>query len=717
MLTKSGVKLLDFGLAKLKGDAGPTSTLSQMPTADASKPLTQEGAIVGTLQYMAPEQLEGRDVDARTDIFAFGAVVYEMVTGKRAFEGKSQASLIGAIMNSEPQSMTELEAMTPRSLNHIVRRCLAKDPDERWQVVSDVMREIKWATEVGPEEQVASAVASRRFPVAWASALAIMAIITIASVVMNLSPVSTTNDSETRVEMTTPSTLDPASFALSPDGRSLVFVAAGNGQSQLWLRSLSTDTAEPLEGTEGASLPFWSPDARSIAFFADNQLKRIDIGGAVQVLASANAPRGGTWGPDGNILFTPIPATGIVQVSAGGGETTPVEDTQNYPLFLPNGRQFLFSWASPRGIYLGSLDSPERKLLVETDSQVAAFHPAGYLLFIRDGNLFAQRFNPEEGELAGDPLTVANQVVDRALSVSASGTIAYRRNIQGSQELELNWFDRDGVFVRSAAENGDYQRPRISPDGSRILAMRDGDLWIMDNDSTAVSQFTFTGNVGSSGVWSPDGRRIAFTRGGLFHRSSTGEGNDESLLSQDSYPGNNQQLGDWSSDGRFFLFLGFAGSIIGADLWVVETNGNREASPYLANETYVERGGQFSPNVRWIAYDSNESERNEIYIRPFPNADDGRWRVSTKGGSWVRWSRDGRELYYLTPEGTLMVVPTDTTGETFQWEPATALFQTRIPPGALSDVMWPYDVGPDGRFVMSVVGDQETDPITLIKNH
>ena len=432
MLTKSGVKLLDFGLAKLAGDAGPASTFSQMATVDASKPLTAEGSIIGTLQYMAPEQLEGSDTDARTDIFAFGAVVYEMVTGKKAFEGKSQASLISSIMSSEPQSMAALQSMTPSSLDHIVRTCLAKDPDVRRQSAGDLMRDLKWLTDAGEDKDLAASGSGRRFPIAWVSALAVVGAIAIVVIVLALRPTSVELP-EMRVDIDTPATSDPVSFALSPDGQQLVFTAIGSGgSSQLWLRSLDEESAEPLVGTDGAAYPFWSPDGNSIGFFANTQLWSLDIEtGRTRTLATATSPLGGTWGADGVIVYSPTYAGGLSQIRAAGGEVTTLEDDQQggdrLPVFLPDGLQFLFYKDGEGAIYLGAVGSPESRILLEADS-AAVFHPLGYLLFIREGALLAQQFDVNEGVLTRMGHQSGNRLV-----------FGYEKRIAASSESWSRW--------------------------------------------------------------------------------------------------------------------------------------------------------------------------------------------------------------------------------------------------------------------------------------
>ena len=426
MLTKAGAKLLDFGLAKLRPAGVPGAVgLSDAPTV--SSPLTGAGAILGTFQYMAPEQLEGQEADARTDIFAFGAVVYEMVTGKRAFEGKSQASLIAAILERDPTPMTDLQSMTPKSLDHVVRRCLSKDPDDRWQAASDVMREVKWVTESGSADTQAVAIqAAPPSKRPWVVA----AVLTVASAagIVWLGQPAAPPAPETRVEIVTPTTDRPADFALSPDGRQIVFVASGDGASRLWLRSLATTTAQPLAGTEGARFPFWAPDSRSIGFFASGTLKRLDIGsGTPQILASIRDGGGGTWTADGVIIFGPGTGAPLMRVSATGGAATavttlgPQQTTHFWPQVLPDGQRFLFGAAG--GIYLGALDGSEPTRLTPTTG-AARYLPSGWLLWVRAGTLLAQRLDVANAALVGEPVTIADGVI--GASVAATGLVAYR---------------------------------------------------------------------------------------------------------------------------------------------------------------------------------------------------------------------------------------------------------------------------------------------------
>ena len=738
MLTKSGTKLLDFGLAKLKQEVAPANVqLSQLPTAN--EPLTAQGTIVGTLQYMAPEQLEGKEVDARTDIFAFGAVVYEMATGRRAFEGKSQASLIAKILETDPPPISSLQPMTPPALDRVVKRCLAKDPDDRWQTARDMEIELKWIVEGGSEVGLAGPTVerpkSRERMLAATAAVAVIALIALS--VPAIERLRETPPPETRTEIVTPSTTDPISFALSPDGRQIAFVASGDGPSRLWLRRLDTTAAQPLAGTEGASFPFWSPDSRSVAFLADGKLKRVDIGGgSPETLTNALYVRRGTWGPDGTILFEAGDAGVLFRVSASGGEPTVVTklekepSLQRFPQFLPDGRQFIFSATGApgrAGIYLGSLDSPEVKRVTAADSN-GEYLPTGWLLFIRAGTLLAQRLDPTSKELTGNPIIVADSVaIDAntyggAFSVSASGLLAYRP--RGAGPHQLIWFDRSGKMLSTVGDpdsNG-LSRPYISPDGRRVAAFRTvqgkTDVWLLD--ASRSTRFTFDPSANRSPVWSPDGSQIAFdsTRKGrrdLYVKPSNGAGNEQLLVESEE----DKFATDWSRDGRFLLY-GSGSPQTSFDIWVVPMEGEHKPFVFLKTN-FDERQAMFSPDGHWVAFVSNQSGRYEIYVQPFsagsPGTVGGQWQVSTTGGMYPRWRSDGRELYYIAPDGKLMAAPVTFSGTSFRPGTPVALFQTRIYGGGTDmNVGHQYDVSSDGRFLINTVLEDATSPITLLQN-
>jgi serine/threonine protein kinase/Tol biopolymer transport system component len=753
MLTKAGAKLLDFGLAKLRPAARAGAVaLSQAPTVTSpfgvarGEPITGAGSILGTFQYMAPEQVEGQEADARTDIFAFGAVVYEMVTGRKAFEGKSQASLIAAILERDPAPMSSLQPVSPPSLGRVVRKCLAKDPDRRWQSANDLHDELRWiadadaqAEATAPQKRGTSTSDRRR---AWTpiAAVAVLGMIALAiPAVRHLRETPPPAPPETRLEIVTPPTDQPTSFALSPDGRQIVFVASGDGESRLWLRSLATTTAQPLAGTVGATYPFWSPDGRAIGFFTGNALKRLDIGGgAPQSLAAVTAGRGGTWNADGVILFSQNARGPLFRVPASGGEAVAAtkldrQTDHRFPVFLPDGRQFLFyvqGTPDTTGIFLGSLDSADIRRLTPADT-AGVYLSSGWLLWVRGGTLVAQRLDLGQKALTGDPVTLADPVAigtsnAGAISVSVTGFVAYRAG--AAIRRQLVWVDRTGKALGTMGgpdENG-LSAPSVSPDGRRVAVQRtvggNLDIWLLDGSRT--SRFTFDAAQDRYPIWSPDGSRIAFDsdRTGafdLYQKSSSGVGVEELLAesAQTKVPH------DWSADGRFLLYVSIDPQT-GRDLWVLPVEGNRKPWVFLKT-SFDERQSAFSPDGRWVAYESNESGRYEIHVRALaaPVASDaaadvvGQWQVSTAGGVYPRWRPDGKELYYLSPTGAMMAAPIVVTGSAFEPGAAVTLFPTRIYGGGVEQQQGrQYDVTRDGRFLINAELDNAAAPITLLMN-
>jgi Tol biopolymer transport system component len=686
---------------------------------------------------MAPEQVEGKEADARTDIHAFGAVLYEMLTGKRAFEGKSAASVMAAVLDLQPPAMSSLRPLTPPALDHVVSRCLEKDPDERWQTASDVMRELKWITESPRAGATMGATVGhpKRERVAWGlvgvAGLAIVALSIPAMLHLRERPVL---DPELRLELTTPATTEPLHFAISPDGRRLVFVASGDGGPRLWQRPLDGVTAVPLEGTEGAEYPFWSPDSRAIGFFAAGKLKRMDFsGGPPQLVADAPTGRGGAWSRDGMILFAPTNASGLVRVPASGGEPQPVttldsprHGSHRFPQFLPDGRRFLFfaQGGSQQGIYLGSLDGKATKRLTSANVPGTYVEP-GALLFLQQNTLVVRSLDVAAGALTGDPVTVAERVGNDAginlsgFSVSATGRLAYRT--EGSERRQLTWFDRTGKLVDVAGEPdaNALVSSMLSPDGKRIGVTRtvqgNQDVWVRDDSRGGMTRLTSHQAIDNMPIWSPDGTRIAFSSNrddtfDLFIKSSSGTGAEVPVLASRF----SKIPTDWSLDGRFLLYQ-TADPKTGWDLVALPMMGDRK--PIVVVSTpFDERQGQFSPDGRWVVYQSNESGRFEIYVQPFPDPG-GRWRVSTTGGTDPRWQADGKELFFLAPDRKLMTVPVRASASTFEYGSPTPLFQTRAVAGGQASLTAQYAVSRDGRFLINVPDDTSTvAPITLVLN-
>jgi Tol biopolymer transport system component len=738
MLTKSGVKLLDFGLAKAMAPAAPAGSLTALPTQAG---LTQEGTILGTFQYMAPEQLEGKEADARTDIFAFGAVLYEMATGKKAFSGASQASLISAIMKEEPVPISSVEPTTPPSLDRVVGTCLSKDPEDRWQSAADIKRELKWIGD-GSASGAAAPVATRprnRERLSWG--LTAVALLLAVAAVGRYERRTTGLAGPLRFSIVLPEKSALRAVAISPDGARLVFVARDpSGKNLLWVRSLDSLTVQPLPGTENPSFPFWSPDSRFIGFFADGKLKKIDAsGGPPQTLCDAPLNRGGTWNREGVILFAPVVSGPLYRVSAAGGLATPAtrldplrgEDGHRWPFFLPDGRHFLYMVSSfsslgqkeKIGIYAASLDSKEETLLVRTNSNVA-YAPQGFLLFSRERNLLAQPFDAKRLRITGDPLPVTEQIqyfpqhYGALFSVSENGVLLYQPR-SASGVSQLTWFDRSGKQTGSLGAPGDQSNPRISPDGKRvavnIIDSQTGnmDIWIYESSGGIATRFTSDPAFDVLPIWSPDGRQIIFdtTREGrqnLYQKSSSGVDSEKPILQSQrtSYPT------DWSLDGRFVLYGVFDAST-NLELWALPASGDRKPIPFIKT-TFGVSHGQFSPDGRWVAYSSNESGKWEIYVAPFPGPG-GNWKVSIAGGSEPRWRRDGKELFYLAPDGVLMSANVKE-GPTFDADVAKPLFQTHRREGISSVDLFSYDVSADGqRFLVNTdVGEVTSPPLTVV---
>ena len=747
-LTSSGqVKVLDFGLAKLAeasgaGGGAAARDFSMSPTLTVQA--TIAGVILGTAAYMSPEQARGKPVDRRADIWAFGCVLYEMLTGKQAFDaGETVSDAIAAILTKEPD-WHALPSKTPVQIRTLLRRCLQKDPQKRLPHIGIARIEIDEPPPAVTPAVVAAAAARPRRRFSWP-----LAVVTIVAMTLIYSALPWLQDDEPtaaapeiRTSIVTPASTDPISLALSPDGKQIAFVASANGISQLWLRRLDKEAAQPLRGTEGARYPFWSPDSRSIAFSTGGRLMRLDLdGGTPEVLLTlAAGGRGGTWNKDGVILIAPNTASALIRISASGGDAVTATKLvgqigHRFPQFLPDGRRFLFfgfGSADAQGIYLGSLDSQEVTKIVSSEGP--AVYMAGILYWVRGGTtLVAQRLDPDQHRLVGEMLAVADQVATDSLtggiavSVSQSGLIAYRAG--GTNHRQLTWYDRLGktLGVIGAPDDSGLLAPRLSPDGRRIAAVRsvqgNQDIWLMDG--TRVSRFTFDPAPDRFPLWSPDGSRILFdsTRKGtrdFYLKSSTGAGDEELLLSSMA----DKSATDWSPDGRFILYRSVEAKT-GRDLMVLPL-ATRKPWIFLGTQ-FEENLGSFSPDGRWVAYQSNESGRFEVYVRPFVEPTSaaegssirpgGQWQVSTDGGIQPRWRRDGRELYYINPEGQMMAVETRTAGSAFELGAPVKLFDTHIYGGG-ADVAQgsEYDLAKDGRFLVDTIIDEATAPITIVQN-
>ena len=739
MLTRQGIKLIDFGLAKSLalpgvGAHAATATLGSRPEA-----LTGEGAIVGTFQYMSPEQLEGEEADSRADVFALGAVLYEMATGRRAFQGKSAASLIAAILSGERPSIMRDVPLAPPALDRLVRTCLAREPDERWQSARDVGLQLKWIAEGGDASAAVAAGATHRgfsARVGWTIAAVALA----AAAWFALRPLegrpSTTHVA--RFRLTLPGTTDDLA-RVSPDGRHLAVSVASGGRRQIWLRAIDDLDARPLSGTEGVRSFFWSPDSGSIGFFSEGRLKKLAIdGGLPQALCDApgsGPAQMGAWGRDGTILFgvseAPGHEDGLYRVSADGGAPTPVtlrDETGAevrhgwpfWPSFLPDGRHFLSLCelaAEEPATCITALGSGRTRRLLDVPSY-AEYAPPGYLLYSRQGVLVAQAFDLRALSVRGETSPIVDSVPQWAglgppiFSTSENGTLVYSQ--AGAHESRLVWKDRHGVEIGQLGPLADYADLRIAPDGSQVAATitdartSSTALWLIDVARNVPTRFTL-GEMEEAGtpVWSPEGRSLAFTKANnnppnLHVKPLAGGEMRELIPSQ----GTLQWSFDWSPDGRFLLY-GVRDATTDWDLWVLPLGGEREPFPY-ARTRHKEVVGAFSPDGRWVAYQSNETGEWEVYVQRFPEPGDRR-RVSTAGGSMPRWPREGGELFYVSADDDLMAVGAGP-GASIELGTPMKLFRIETSPGI------PFDVSADGRrFLVNtpVAGDSSAPTVVL----
>ena len=743
------VKVLDFGLAKAFVADSASEDPSNSPTLSMNP--TVQGVIMGTAAYMSPEQARGHAVTKASDIWAFGAVLYEMLTGRQAFQGEDVGDILATVVKTEPD-WSRLPEGTPPAIRTLLRRCLRKDRRQRLQDATGVRIEIEDVLSgTAPAEAVVTPQDNRRERLAWASVLALVAVIAAVLGVRALRPAPTAP--EARLELNTPPTSDP-SLAISPDGLKIVFVARSGGPPQLWMRSLDSPAARPLPGTERASLPFWSPDSRSIGFFADSRLKIMDIdGGSTKTLMSlAAAPQGGAWNRDGAIVFSPVPSYPILRISAEGGEAvavTRVESPQQRghisPQLLPDGRHFIFFvTGSPegRGVYVGQLDGLDSRRVLEADAP-AAYAASGHLLFVRQGTLWAQEFDPDRLELRGSPLAIAEQVTaGTSVSASAAGPIAYRTASADSGQRQFVWFDRSGreiekVVYPDTASLG----PALSHDGRRVgvlrLASGNMDVWSYETGRRLWDRLTFHPSDEVYPLWSPDGHSIVFGSArpamNLYRKLLSAPPNSEELLLATEQP---KFAMDWSLDGRFVLYDSLDPKR-GRDIWALPLEGAPSASsgqapsagtgqagqgrePFAVVQTdFNEQLPQFSPDGKWIAYQSDKSGRFEIFLRPFPGPGSDT-PVSIDGGAQARWNPNGRELFYVAADDRLMAVPVSFAagGGTVEPGSARALFVTDVGSTARNVNRKQYMVSPDGQsFVMnSIVGEASTSPITVILN-
>ena len=739
MITKAGAKLLDFGLSKPHGLGVPT--LATVSPEDLQ--LTAPGILLGTFPYMAPELLEGREADARTDVFALGAIVYEMVTGRRAFQARTVAGLIGAILHTDPPPLSTLQELTPPVLERLVARCLAKGPDSRWQSARDVMLELKWIEHEAQTD--APSPRHRKLGFALPAGVAVLVIASVAFTISYVrSPASV--ESSFRFALSAPDGLRLADVAIagpvtiSPDGRRVVFAAISpSGDQLLWVRPLDSLTAQPLTGTEGGAYPFWSPDSRSIGFFAQRKLRQVHIGGGPpQIICDALLPRGGTWSRDGVIIFSAGAGRELYRVSSQGGAVMDLpldgfNEERYWPSFLPDGRHFLYFGRPQKfGIYVASLDSAGAKLLL-SDYVSATYSPPGYLLGLRGsargapaGTLMAHSFDAGSLELSGEALPVVEEIqyysglAKGAFSVSENGTLVYSSSEK--PKTQLIWFDRRGNQLGSLGGTVVYGQPSLSSDDKTVAVERvdpithDEDLWLIDATRDVASRLTADPNIDFMPVLAPDATRVVFasargTPPNLFHKVLSGSHTDEERLIRSTH---NNQPTDWSPDGRLVVYASL-NPRTQWDLWLLPmsaVDSDRKPVPLLETE-FNEHLGRLSPNGRWLAYVSDESGTNEVYVRAFPKPETVR-RISANGGSEPRWRGDGKELFFLAADQRLMGVIVESEAG-FEIGTPAALFTIRTGSTRNNGYDVNYTVTRDGlRFLVSAVTEDVTPLRTKI---
>jgi eukaryotic-like serine/threonine-protein kinase len=725
MLTATGPKILDFGLAKFEQRMAVVSGGSALETL--TSPLTGRGTIVGTLQYMAPEQLEGKDADARTDLFAFGAVMYEMITGRRAFVAGSQAALISSIMTAEPPPLSTVQPLAAPALDHVVRTCLSKDPADRWQSAHDVLVQLKWIAGAGSQAgMVAPAVAHGRSRerVIWmaVAALLLLAVAALGYLYVRRPPAEARL---MRLQIDVPPNFiySPTSIPLlSPDGRYIAFIGSTSpGRSRIWVRPLDDPESKLLPGTEEATFPFWSPDSRYIGFFAGKKLKKIDLlGSPPQAVCDTEGPLGsGTWNREGTILFSSygkplrtVPASGGEPQSALQIDVANREDSQLFPLFLPDGRHFLYFSRKPgageiRAGTLGSADT--RRVLGATSSFL--FSSPGWLLFLREQTLMAQAFDTDKLQLSGDARAVTLGVGRTGIitfSTSATGLLAWRD--RGTGATHLVSCNREGQRSDNFENVQGARQIFVSPDEKRLSLevgnLNGVDIWLLDLSSGILSRVTSDPALEQDPVWSPDGKELVFAsnRSGVatLYKKTIG-GGPESLLFKFTdriYPT------QWLSDGSI-LFLTFGGK----GLYRVSSNGQGKAETLLENE-FEKDGYTVSPDAHWVAYNSLESGQWEVYVASFPSFTNQR-QISNGGGCQPLWRKDGRELFYLTLEGKLMSLDVKA-GSTLDFGLARTLFQTNVP---VNPTRNQYAVADGGRrFLLLESAEPSASPMLLVVN-
>jgi serine/threonine protein kinase len=753
MLTQSGAKLMDFGLAKPLGIPSTTVATGSVPAFTAAptltsptplSPLTTAGSIVGTIQYMSPEQIEGREADARSDIFAFGAVLYEMSAGKRPFTGKSQISLASAILENDPEPISATKPLTPAAFEHVVKTCLQKNPEERFQTAHDIKLQLQWiasgkSATTTPSLSDASqpATATKRERMVWVAALAAALVFGAVAAIFLDHPSQSAPTIRTVIDPPEKSTFNLTGDAagppvLSSDGTMLAFTAMGaDGKTSIWVRPMNSLDAHVLADTDSATFPFWSPDSRSIGFLAHGKLETIDLnGGSPVVICDAPLGRGATWGPGGVVLFAPNVSSPIMRVDPTGGAPvaiTKIDNAQHtshrWPFILPDGKHFLYvaihhdvAKSANNTLYFASIDGRESRALFRSQSN--AIYAAGYLLFARGDQLMAQKFDPSSGKLSGDPQVVARGVMNDSstwhMDASASDNGLLVLGSGGSGDLQLVWFDRATREISVLADKiTNLLGARLSPQGDRVAMQIDtgsNDIWVLDVVRDVRTRLTFGPVVNLNPVWSPDGRWIAYespradagVHYNIYRKQSDGSGAEELMLA-----GDDSQLEPdcWSSDGKYLLYTRRAADGHG-EVWALPVEGDRKPSLVVPRGAHA----HVSPDGHWLSYQSNESGITQVYVVAFGEGQ-GKWQVSANGGMQAQWSKDGKELFFIDTTYNLFAVPIKEVGGAIQFGAPEKLINNWSAPQVF------FDVAPDSkRILLDRVAQQVSQSVTVVTN-
>ena len=753
MLTRSGAKLMDFGLAKTAAVASPQSSgLSlTMTSPNINEPLTTEGTVIGTFQYMSPEQVEGREADTRSYIFSFGTVLYEMTTGKRAFEGKSQVSVASAILEKDPEPVTVVQPLAPPALQHVIQTALMKDPESRWQSAADISRQLRWMS--SPDSSASAARIAAPHPRRQERILWALLTVALAALLLWFAFFSRPHPRVVRAAIMAPAGTGfdfMGDFSgppvVSPDGTKVAFAAhSPKERNTLWVRRLDTSVAEKLAGTEGAYAQFWSGDGKFIGFFAEGKLRKIAAaGGPVTILADAPNARGGAWSSDNLIVYAPDYRDGLWKINAGGGD--PVRATQldlskhsthRWPTFLPDGKHFLFlannhsgGRREDNGVYIGSIESTASRLVLASDA--GALYSSGYLLYHQQNALIAQKFDPTRGTLSGEAMTIANDVqhdggtFHTVFSVAQNGVLVYAPGDSSVGDKLALWMNRDGKVLGQVAEPAAYKGGVLSPDGKRLV-MSIGeprtDFWILDLQHGSRMRLTFDDALHQMPAWSADGKRVvyvsqlgAFIMAGtsIHAKAADGSGRDEMLLdSKDLSTGQvSVTWPQWSPDNRYLIYKLQSGPS-GASIWALPNSPGAKPQPVVKPESSIGTVvyPRISPDGRWLAYSFNDGRREEIYVTSFPSGE-GRWQISRSGGTYPVWRHDGKEIFYITFDGHLNATRVEPHEKGFDVGNTEVLFEMRY----TNPLGTPFDVTPDGRFMVLSQPEGSALPMMLVLN-